>query len=91
MLSSHLRCESISNQKSRSDTPLLYKAQPSWFVQVADFTDRLITANKKTRWYLFSLPYYKRQANYEMQGSGQCGREPISKLVSQRPGLEYFT
>ena len=34
----------------RSDTPLLYKAVPSWFVRVEDFKDRLLVNNGKTYW-----------------------------------------
>ncbi|KAJ3088320.1 isoleucine--tRNA ligase, partial [Quaeritorhiza haematococci] len=32
----------------RSDTPLIYKAVPSWFVRVANITDRLLERNKET-------------------------------------------
>eukprot|EP00184_Porphyridium_aerugineum_P001161 CAMPEP_0184693834 /NCGR_PEP_ID=MMETSP0313-20130426/1975_1 /TAXON_ID=2792 /ORGANISM="Porphyridium aerugineum, Strain SAG 1380-2" /LENGTH=1195 /DNA_ID=CAMNT_0027152007 /DNA_START=243 /DNA_END=3830 /DNA_ORIENTATION=+ len=34
----------------RSDTPLIYKAVPSWFVKVEDIKDRLIENNKQSRW-----------------------------------------
>ena len=34
----------------RSDTPLLYKAVPSWFVKVEDFKDRLLKNNAQTYW-----------------------------------------
>ena len=34
----------------RSDTPLIYRAVPSWFVNVGEFKDRLITANQYVRW-----------------------------------------
>lgn len=34
----------------RSDTPLIYKAVPSWFVRVKDSTDQLIEQNKKIEW-----------------------------------------
>ena len=34
----------------RSDTPLLYKAVPSWFVRVEDFRDKLLANNAKTYW-----------------------------------------
>eukprot|EP01111_Echinosteliopsis_oligospora_P006899 TRINITY_DN2135_c0_g1_i3.p1 TRINITY_DN2135_c0_g1~~TRINITY_DN2135_c0_g1_i3.p1 ORF type:complete len:1138 (+),score=324.53 TRINITY_DN2135_c0_g1_i3:43-3456(+) len=34
----------------RSDTPLIYKAVPSWFVKVESFKDRLLENNKKSRW-----------------------------------------
>ncbi|CAF0799913.1 unnamed protein product [Brachionus calyciflorus] len=34
----------------RSDTPLLYKAVPSWFVRVEDFKDKLLVNNSQTYW-----------------------------------------
>merc|ERR1719161_2220814 len=34
----------------RSDTPLIYRATPSWFVKVEEIRDKLIAANKKSYW-----------------------------------------
>mmetsp|Transcript_4791 Transcript_4791/g.5537 ORF Transcript_4791/g.5537 Transcript_4791/m.5537 type:complete len:1169 (+) Transcript_4791:89-3595(+) len=34
----------------RSDTPLIYKAVPSWFIRVEDFRDKIVENNKKTYW-----------------------------------------
>lgn len=34
----------------RSGTPLIYRAIPSWFVRVANISDRLVANNEKTRW-----------------------------------------
>ncbi|KAJ1962748.1 isoleucine--tRNA ligase [Dipsacomyces acuminosporus] len=34
----------------RSDTPLLYRAVPSWFVRVTDATDKLLANNAQTHW-----------------------------------------
>ena len=34
----------------RSDTPLIYRAVPSWFVDVSKFKDRLIRTNQQVRW-----------------------------------------
>jgi len=34
----------------RSDTPLIYKVVPSWFVAVEQFKDRLVENNKQTYW-----------------------------------------
>lgn len=34
----------------RTDTPLIYKAVPSWFLKVEDIKDRLVTANSETYW-----------------------------------------
>lgn len=34
----------------RSDTPLIYKAVPSWFVRVEQMADRLMAATAKTHW-----------------------------------------
>lgn len=34
----------------RSDTPLIYKAVPSWFIRVEEIRDRLVANNKQTYW-----------------------------------------
>lgn len=34
----------------RSDTPLIYKAVPSWFVRVEEFRDRIVANNQQTYW-----------------------------------------
>jgi isoleucyl-tRNA synthetase len=34
----------------RSDTPLIYKAIPCWFVEVERFRDNLVNCNNKTSW-----------------------------------------
>jgi isoleucyl-tRNA synthetase len=34
----------------RSDTPLIYKAVPSWFVKVEEIRDRIVENNKSTYW-----------------------------------------
>jgi isoleucyl-tRNA synthetase len=34
----------------RTDTPLMYKAIPSWFVKVESLRDRMVTHNKKIHW-----------------------------------------
>ena len=34
----------------RSDTPLIYKAIPSWYIKVASLKQRLLKNNAKTRW-----------------------------------------
>ncbi|KAL0129614.1 hypothetical protein PUN28_001706 [Cardiocondyla obscurior] len=34
----------------RTDTPLIYKAVPSWFLKVEDIKDRLLVANSETYW-----------------------------------------
>ncbi|WVR07005.1 isoleucine-tRNA ligase [Kwoniella sp. DSM 27419] len=34
----------------RSGTPLIYRAIPSWFVRVANISDKLVANNAKTRW-----------------------------------------
>eukprot|EP00892_Ulva_mutabilis_P011660 jgi/Ulvmu1/8867/UM049_0049.1 len=34
----------------RSETPLLYKAVPSWFVRVEEIRDRIVAHNDATRW-----------------------------------------
>jgi isoleucyl-tRNA synthetase len=34
----------------RTDTPLIYRALPSWYVKVTAFKDRMIEANKQINW-----------------------------------------
>ncbi len=34
----------------RSDTPLIYRAIPSWYIRVTDFADRLLVHNQNIRW-----------------------------------------
>ncbi len=34
----------------RSDTPLIYRAIPSWYVRVTDMRDKLLKANEQIRW-----------------------------------------
>jgi isoleucyl-tRNA synthetase/very-short-patch-repair endonuclease len=34
----------------RTDTPLIYKAVPSWYVKVTAFKDRMVELNKKINW-----------------------------------------
>lgn len=34
----------------RSDTPLIYKAVPSWFIKVEEIRDRVVENNKQTYW-----------------------------------------
>ena len=34
----------------RSDTPLIYKAIPSWFVKVADYAPQLVAVNEQINW-----------------------------------------
>ena len=34
----------------RSDTPLIYRAVPSWYVRVSEFRDKLVDANEQVRW-----------------------------------------
>lgn len=34
----------------RSDTPLIYRAIPSWYVRVSEMRDKLVKANSQVRW-----------------------------------------
>lgn len=34
----------------RSDTPLIYRAIPAWFVRVAPIVDKILACNKEMRW-----------------------------------------
>ncbi|KAF7634836.1 hypothetical protein Mgra_00005730 [Meloidogyne graminicola] len=47
----------------RSNTPLIYKAVPSWFIRVESFIDQLLANNEKTKW-VPSFVRDKRFANW---------------------------
>ncbi len=34
----------------RTDTPIIYKAMPSWYVKVTDFRDRMLETNQEINW-----------------------------------------
>lgn len=34
----------------RTDTPLIYRAVPSWYIRVTDFKDRMVELNKQINW-----------------------------------------
>jgi len=44
----------------RSDTPLIYRAVPSWFVKVEEFKDRLLVNNEQTYW----VPAYVKEKRF---------------------------
>lgn len=44
----------------RSDTPLIYKAVPSWFIRVQQMRDQLLAANNKTYW----VPEYVKDKRF---------------------------
>ncbi|KAG1672606.1 hypothetical protein FOA52_002086 [Chlamydomonas sp. UWO 241] len=44
----------------RSDTPLIYRAVPSWFIAVESFKDKLVANNKKTMW----VPAYVKEKRF---------------------------
>lgn len=55
----------------RSDTPLIYKTVPSWFVKVEDSRDKLIACNNETTW----VPPFvkeKRFANWLKEARDWC-------------------
>ncbi|XVN42448.1 MAG: isoleucine--tRNA ligase [Candidatus Rickettsia vulgarisii] len=39
----------------RTDTPLIYKAVPSWYVKVTDFKDRMVELNQQINWIPFNV------------------------------------
>ncbi|CEP18571.1 hypothetical protein [Parasitella parasitica] len=47
----------------RSDTPLIYKAVPAWFVRVAPIVDKILECNKQMRW-VPAFVQEKRFANW---------------------------
>lgn len=45
----------------RSDTPLLYKLIPNWFVKITDIREELLTQNKKINWIPETIKYKRFQ------------------------------
>ena len=45
----------------RSDTPLIYKAVPSWFIRVEDMREKLLANNAKTHW----VPAYVQEKRFQ--------------------------
>lgn len=39
----------------RTDTPLIYKAVPSWYVKVTEFKDRMVELNQQINWIPFHV------------------------------------
>jgi isoleucyl-tRNA synthetase len=48
----------------RSDTPLIYRAIPGWFVRVESLTERLLRNNLKSRW----VPEFIQEKRYTSMG-----------------------
>ncbi len=46
----------------RTDTPIIYKAMPSWYVKVTDFRDRLLETNQEINW----VPEHIRDGRFGM-------------------------
>jgi isoleucyl-tRNA synthetase len=44
----------------RSDTPLIYRAIPSWYVRVSEMRDKLVKANSQVRW----VPEHMKQGRF---------------------------
>ena len=44
----------------RSDTPLIYRAIPSWYVRVSEFRDELAKTNEKVRW----VPHHLKDGRF---------------------------
>ena len=40
----------LNMPRSRSGTPLIYRAIPAWFVRVQPIVDQLVANNSETRW-----------------------------------------
>lgn len=45
----------------RSDTPLLYKLIPNWFVKITDIREKLLIQNKKINWIPETIKYKRFQ------------------------------
>ncbi|EDV24777.1 uncharacterized protein TRIADDRAFT_25814 [Trichoplax adhaerens] len=54
----------------RSDTPLIYKAVPSWFIRVEDIIDGLLKNNAKCYWY--GVPEFVKEKRFYNWLKGAC-------------------
>ena len=43
----------------RSDTPLIYKAVPSWFVRVEQMQENLLNSNNMTYWWVDHVTFFQ--------------------------------
>jgi len=68
----------------RSDTPLLYRIVPAWFVRVADHVDKMLAAVAETKWFVPRFNSADPQGTYFRTGEAVC------KLDRQCTGLEYL-
>lgn len=64
----------------RSDTPLIYKAVPSWFVRVENIVEDLLRCNAETKW--FSVIEFS--CCRQIKGARVCAGEAICQLALQR-------
>ncbi|KAL8269574.1 hypothetical protein Esti_006491 [Eimeria stiedai] len=55
----------------RSDTPLIYKAVPSWFIRVEDMRQQLQKCNKETKWVPVAIQE-KRFHNWLAEAKDWC-------------------
>ncbi|KAG6741377.1 hypothetical protein POTOM_054611 [Populus tomentosa] len=69
----------------RSDTPLIYRAVPSWFIRVEEIKEQLLENNKQTYW----VPDYVKlvavhdQKRLEMKKQRQTKPLPICHILSK--------
>ena len=64
----------------RSDTPLIYRAIPSWYVRVTDIRDKLLKANEQIRW----VPEHIKEGRF-----GNWLEERHRLVHLQEPGLGH--
>ncbi|GIY09638.1 isoleucine--tRNA ligase, cytoplasmic [Caerostris extrusa] len=70
----------------RSETPLIYRAVPSWFIRVEHMRDQLVAANQETYW----VPRFcERKTICQLVGrSKRLGRIPQQILGHSHPTLD---
>ncbi|KAB7504980.1 Isoleucine--tRNA ligase, cytoplasmic [Armadillidium nasatum] len=70
----------------RSDTPLIYRAVPSWFIRVEQMQDKLLESNEKTYW-VPSFVKDKRQVCKLAKRCQRLGNKSQSILGNSHPHM----
>ena len=74
----------------RSETPLLYKAVPSWFIRVELIVQQLLENNKKCYWLATSLLHPLPHTHLFLSSSSPVSFLPLLSLLLCLSSLCFF-